>query len=182
MDLKRRWNKHREWKICSCVFTLLLGDYVKECYQTACRTCSTIIFPHSTNQIIVFWRRLCRYRRPCWAPYWGRNSYRTREIFLNFPIRPRLGILAVEPTGNPSIPGTPASPSRPKGPWKQELTNSSLGTSTTQISTVIGNSLAVHAVRIINQEKYSTELRMPLSWRWNSKFGTWFLKGNTLKQ
>ena len=95
----------------------------------------------------------------------GRNSYRTREIFLNFPIRPRLGILAVEPTGNPSIPGTPGSPSRPRGPWKQELTNSSLGTSPTQISTVIGNSLAVHAVRMINQEKYSVNRNSSLSHR-----------------
>ena len=30
-----------------------LGDDVKELYLSACRTCSTIIFPHSTNQIIV---------------------------------------------------------------------------------------------------------------------------------
>ena len=32
-----------------------LADYVKELYESACRTCSTIIFSHSTNQIIVFW-------------------------------------------------------------------------------------------------------------------------------
>ena len=31
--------------------------------QKACRTCSTIIFPHSTNQIIDLWRYRCRYRR-----------------------------------------------------------------------------------------------------------------------
>ena len=31
-----------------------LADYVIELYLSACRTCSTIIFPHSTNQIIVF--------------------------------------------------------------------------------------------------------------------------------
>ena len=42
-----------------------LADYVKELYQSACRTCSTIIFTHSTNQIIVFWRRRCSCRRPC---------------------------------------------------------------------------------------------------------------------
>ena len=36
-----------------------LADYDKELYLSACRTCSTTIFPHSTNQIIVFWRR-CR--------------------------------------------------------------------------------------------------------------------------
>ena len=42
-----------------------LVDYVHEFYLSACRTCSTIIFPHSTNHIIVFWRRRCRCRRPC---------------------------------------------------------------------------------------------------------------------
>ena len=43
-----------------------LADYVKECYLSVWRTCSTIIFFHSTNQIIVFSRR-CHYccrRRP----------------------------------------------------------------------------------------------------------------------
>jgi len=29
-----------------------LANKVKELYSSACRTCSTIIFPHSTNQII----------------------------------------------------------------------------------------------------------------------------------
>ena len=33
-------------------------DYVKPLLQKACRTCSTIIFLHSTNQIIYLWR--CR--------------------------------------------------------------------------------------------------------------------------
>ena len=44
-----------------------LADDVKELYSNACRTCSTIIFPHSTNQIVVFWRRRCPWRccRPC---------------------------------------------------------------------------------------------------------------------
>ena len=37
-----------------------LADYVKKLHQKACRTCSTIIFHHSTNQIIDFWR--CRWR------------------------------------------------------------------------------------------------------------------------
>ena len=32
-----------------------LADYVKELYESACGTCSTIVFSHSTNQIIVFW-------------------------------------------------------------------------------------------------------------------------------
>ena len=31
-----------------------LEDYVKEFYLSASRTCSTIIFPDSTNEIIVF--------------------------------------------------------------------------------------------------------------------------------
>ena len=38
-----------------------LADYVKELYLSACRTCSTIIFSHSTNHISChFWR----HRRP----------------------------------------------------------------------------------------------------------------------
>ena len=37
----------------------LLADYVKRLYHKACRTCSTIIFLHSTNQIIDLWWR-CR--------------------------------------------------------------------------------------------------------------------------
>ena len=32
-----------------------LADYVKKLYQKACCTCSTIIFRHSTNQIIDLW-------------------------------------------------------------------------------------------------------------------------------
>ena len=39
-----------------------LADYVKKLNQKACRTCSTIIFSHSTNQIVDLWRcrRYCR--------------------------------------------------------------------------------------------------------------------------
>ena len=37
-----------------------LADYVKTLHKKACRTCSTIIFLHSTNQIIDLWR--CRWR------------------------------------------------------------------------------------------------------------------------
>ena len=33
--------------------TTTTSDYVKEFYLSACRTCSTIIFPHLTNQILV---------------------------------------------------------------------------------------------------------------------------------
>ena len=39
-----------------------LGDYVKNVHQKACRTCSKIIFPYSTNQIIDLWRYRCRCR------------------------------------------------------------------------------------------------------------------------
>ena len=39
------------------VSPLRLADYVKRLRQKAC---STIIFPHLTNQISVFWRCLCR--------------------------------------------------------------------------------------------------------------------------
>ena len=35
-----------------------LADYVKHLHQKGCRTSSTIIFLHSTNQIIDLWR--CR--------------------------------------------------------------------------------------------------------------------------
>ena len=37
-----------------------LADYVKTLHRKACRTCSTIIFCHSTNQIINLWRCRCR--------------------------------------------------------------------------------------------------------------------------
>ena len=37
-----------------------LADYVKTLHQKACRTCSTIIFLHSTNQIFHLWRCRCR--------------------------------------------------------------------------------------------------------------------------
>ena len=40
-----------------------LSDYVKTLHQKACRTCSTIIFLHSTNQIIDLWRCSWRCRR-----------------------------------------------------------------------------------------------------------------------
>ena len=36
-----------------------LADYVKALHQKACRTCSTVIFLHSTNQIVDLWR--CRW-------------------------------------------------------------------------------------------------------------------------
>ena len=42
-----------------------LTEYVRELYRSACRTCSTIIFPHSANQIIDLWRCGCHCRRLC---------------------------------------------------------------------------------------------------------------------
>ena len=78
---KCRWSKYREREIHCCVFkdkTLNLGisrchlaNYVNELYESACRTCrtcrtcSTIIFPRSANQFIVFWRCRCLCRDPC---------------------------------------------------------------------------------------------------------------------
>ena len=37
-----------------------LADYIKKLHQKACRTCSTIIFLHSTNEIIDLWH--CHWR------------------------------------------------------------------------------------------------------------------------
>ena len=36
-----------------------LADCVKKLRQKACRMCTTIIFPHSTNQIVDLWRCPC---------------------------------------------------------------------------------------------------------------------------
>ena len=65
--------------ILSCVHVIVktLNLEISRCYwQTAsmncfkvrtarAATCSTVIFPHSSNQMIVFWRRRCRCCRPC---------------------------------------------------------------------------------------------------------------------
>ena len=59
-----------------------LTDHVKELYKSACRTCSTIIFPHSTNQIIVFWRRHCRCRRPCLSSLMAQHTPQMNEGIL----------------------------------------------------------------------------------------------------
>ena len=40
-----------------------LADYVNKSRQKTCRTCSTLIFPRSANQIIDLWRCRCRCRR-----------------------------------------------------------------------------------------------------------------------
>ena len=66
-----------------------LADYVKELDLSACRTCSTIIFPHSTNQIIVFWRRRCCCRRPCLSSLSDKKGDRQGKSVLEaaaFPV------------------------------------------------------------------------------------------------
>ena len=63
-----------------------LADYVKTLHQKACRTCSTIIFLHSTNEIIDLWRCRWRCRRQILnslMSFWGRkstNNIRTQRI------------------------------------------------------------------------------------------------------
>ena len=59
-----------------------LADYVKILHQKACRTCSTIIFLHSTNQIIDLWRCRWRCRRQILNSLF-RTEYRAFEVFLN---------------------------------------------------------------------------------------------------
>ena len=44
-------------------FTSSFGRLRQKLHQKSCRTCSTIIFPHSTNQIINLWRCRGRCRR-----------------------------------------------------------------------------------------------------------------------
>ena len=74
--------KGKEWKIYGSVRCRVvvrtsnikisrrpLADHIKKFHQKACRTWSTVIFPHSTNQIIDLWR--CRGR--------------CRRLFLKFP-------------------------------------------------------------------------------------------------
>ena len=64
-----------------------LADYVKELNKSACRTCSTIIFPYSTNQIIVFWRRCCCCRRPCFSFLFTPTTrgFTLKQMKLSFP-------------------------------------------------------------------------------------------------
>ena len=45
----------------SLISSCCLADYVKECYQSACARAARLFFTF-TNQIIVFWHRLCRCR------------------------------------------------------------------------------------------------------------------------
>ena len=59
-----------------------LADCVKNFHQKACRTCSTIIFPRSTNRIIDLWR--CR-RFVNSLLFVNVNNCRTRK---HYPIKP----------------------------------------------------------------------------------------------
>ena len=64
-------------------FTSSLGNYVKEMYLNARRSCSTIICPHSTNRITDSWH--CRYRRNVCD---GKNSRVAQyDAFLGAGIR-----------------------------------------------------------------------------------------------
>ena len=60
-----------------------LADYVKTLHQKACRTCNTIIFLHSTNQIIDLWRCRWRCRRQILSSLidhrWRQNVVRTKK-------------------------------------------------------------------------------------------------------
>ena len=49
-----------------------LSDYVEGMCSNACSTCSTNIFPHSTNHIIDLWQCLCRCA-PCFVSVWMRD-------------------------------------------------------------------------------------------------------------
>ena len=66
---KRRWSKYGEWKICSSVFTLSLKPYIwkfhivvwqatsKNSIKVHAARAARLLFAHSTDQIIVIWRR-----------------------------------------------------------------------------------------------------------------------------
>ena len=57
-------------------FTSSFGRLRQKLHQKSCRTCSTIVFPHSTNQIIHLWR--CRGR--CCRHFLNSLSYRVIAV------------------------------------------------------------------------------------------------------
>ena len=61
-----------------------LADYVKEFCKNACRTCRTIIFPHLSNQIILF--RHCRFHCRCLSRWQTRTHCWRHKCF---PVCPR---------------------------------------------------------------------------------------------
>ena len=58
-----------------------MADYVTNLHQRACRTCSTILFPHPTDQIIDLWCWRCRWR--CRRRFLGdltqRDGWKTQD-------------------------------------------------------------------------------------------------------
>ena len=83
-------------------FTSSFGRLRQNLHQKACCTCSTIIFPHSTNQIIHLWRcrsRCCRHflnslffnsRETC-DSFKFSDVYEMQEILLRFTVCPKDG-------------------------------------------------------------------------------------------
>ena len=63
---------------------LRLPDYVKTWHQKSCRRCSTIIFLHSTNQIIDLWRCGCRCCRQILNSLKMKNARAKRAKILFF--------------------------------------------------------------------------------------------------
>ena len=57
-----------------------LAAHVKKVFLGACRTCSTIIFHHSTNQIIVFWRHRCPFPCTCRPPCLTTTKPQTNDL------------------------------------------------------------------------------------------------------
>ena len=65
-DVAKALNKATLWEIKTRYLWINETErfyYVKNLHQKACRTCSTIIFLHSTNEISDLWRCCCRCRR-----------------------------------------------------------------------------------------------------------------------
>ena len=65
--LMRRWRKFRDRDLLLCVDVVVKTRLRQRIIilKCVCRTCSSIIFPYSTNQIILFWHRRCC----CCPPY-----------------------------------------------------------------------------------------------------------------
>ena len=81
-----RQNLKINMKISGC----RLADYVKTLQQKACRTCSTIIFLHSTNQIIDLWRFRWRCSREILNSRSNRKQ-RRHELKPETPQHPNTG-------------------------------------------------------------------------------------------
>ena len=94
-----------------------LADYDKTLHQKACRTCSTIIFLHTTNQIIDLWRCRRRCRRQI-----------LNSLLRKLTMQSHLHILIKCPTLDPFFPLYSRSPfsldqaTRPPSPPPREKT------------------------------------------------------------